>query len=179
MVLTETDRLILRRFRKSDAADLFSYLKNPGAGCFLSLQLADLDAAGIEAQKRSTSDEHIAVCLKATGRLIGDLFAMSEGDTVSVGWNFNADFAGAGFATEAAQALFSHLFGVKQARRLYAYVEDHNLPSKRLCERLGMRHEGVFLEFVSFMNDVDGNPIFENTMQYAILRKEWESQSER
>ena len=43
-----------------------------------------------------------------------------------------------------------------------------------LCEKLGMRREGLFREFVSFVNDADGNPIYENTYQYAILKKEWE-----
>ena len=33
----------------------------------------------------------------------------------------------------------------------------------------------MFLEFVSFVNDADGNPIYENTMQYAILKKEWDA----
>jgi hypothetical protein len=36
-----------------------------------------------------------------------------------------------------------------------------------------MRREGLFREFVSFVTDDEGAPIFENTMQYAILRKEW------
>ena len=100
---------------------------------------------------------------------------MPEEDTFSVGWNFNADFDGHGFASEAARALFAYLFTVRHARRLYAYVEDHNAASRRLCERLGMRKEGLFMEFVSFEADDNGDPIFENTMQYAILRKEWKS----
>ena len=58
-------------------------------------------------------------------------------------------------------------------RRIYAYVEDYNLSSQLLCEKLGMRREGLFKEFVSFVNDEDGVPIYENTMQYAILKKEW------
>ena len=36
-----------------------------------------------------------------------------------------------------------------------------------------MRREGVFVEYVSFTKDDAGNPIYENTMQYAILRREW------
>ena len=52
-------------------------------------------------------------------------------------------------------------------------MEDDNLRSQRLCEKLGMRLEGVFKEFVSFVTDDAGVPKFENTMQYAILRKEW------
>ncbi|MBN9061935.1 MAG: GNAT family N-acetyltransferase [Rhizobiales bacterium 65-9] len=173
MIETETDRLFLRNFRKADAADLFAYLREPGASCFLSLKLDDMRAAEAEAERRSNSDEYIAVCLKGADKLIGDLFAMPEEDTYSVGWNFNADFGGAGFASEAARALFEHLFAIKQARRLYAYVEDHNIASQRLCERLGMRREGLFKEFVSFRTDDAGAPVFENTMQYAILRKEW------
>ncbi len=176
----ETERLVLRNFRRDDAADLFAYLAAPRAGCFLDLRLADLDAAAAEAQARSGDDEHIAVALRGTGRLIGDLFAVPEPpDTYAVGWNFNADFGGAGYAAEAARALFGHLFGAKQARRLYAYVEDHNRASQRLCERLGMRKEGHFLDFVSFRTDAQGAPIFENTMQYALLRREWRGEEGR
>lgn len=172
----ETERLVLRNFRTGDAADLYAYLNEPRANCFLSMKLEDMGAAEAEAEKRSRSDENIAVCLKNSGKLIGDLFAMPEEDTFSVGWNFNADFGGHGFASEAARALFAYLFTVRRARRLYAYVEDHNAASRRLCERLGMRREGLFIEFVSFEADDNGEPIFENTMQYAILRKEWASQ---
>ncbi|WP_418126292.1 GNAT family protein (plasmid) [Variovorax sp. 375MFSha3.1] len=168
-----TPRLVLRRFREQDAADLFDYLHAPTASCFLSLALADLEAARAEARRRSTDGEHVAVCLQESGRLIGDLFAMQEEDTFSVGWNLNPRFGGRGYAQEAASALFAHLFTARAARRLYAYVEDHNAASRRLCEKLGMRAEGLFLEFISFQNDAQGEPIYENTMQYAILHKEW------
>lgn len=169
-----TERLILRNFRNGDAPDLLAYLRQPRASCFLSLKLDDLDAAAVEVEARSRSDEHIAVCLRGTGRVIGDLFQVPEPpDTHTVGWNFNVEFAGAGYAAEAARALFDHLFTVLGARRLYAYVEETNVASRRLCERLGMRKEGLFVEFISFTTDADGTPLYENTMQYAILRKEW------
>ena len=32
----------------------------------------------------------------------------------------------------------------------------------------------LFLDFVSFINDEDGNPVYENTYQYAILKRDWE-----
>lgn len=168
-----TPRLELRRFREQDAADLFDYLQSPTASCFLSLALADVEAARTEARRRSTDGEHVAVCLQDTGQLIGDLFALQEDDTFSVGWNLNPRFGGLGYAREAAEALFAHLFTARAARRLYAYVEDHNGASRRLCEKLGMRAEGLFLEFISFRNDSQGQPVYENTMQYAILRKKW------
>jgi [ribosomal protein S5]-alanine N-acetyltransferase len=179
MQIIETERLILRPFREDDAADLFAYLRAPTAPCFLSLKLADLAEAEAEVRKRAVDEGSVAICLKQTGQVIGDLFGGAgdeeEDGTASVGWHLNPQFGGRGYAFEAAKALFDHLFRVKGFRRLYAYVEDHNTPSQRLCEKLGMRREGVFIEFVSFTNDDAGNPIYENTMQYAILRREWMS----
>ena len=58
-------------------------------------------------------------------------------------------------------------------RRIFAYVDDYNARSRHLCEKLGMRREGLFTEFVSFVKDAEGNPVFENTFQYAILKEEW------
>lgn len=179
MDIIETPRLVLRNFQKDDAADLFAYLNNPVVSCFLSLKLATVDDAREEASKRSRSDEYIAVGTRDASTLIGDLFAVPEDDTYSVGWNFNPQYGGAGLATEAAIAFFKFLFTVKSARRLYAYVEDHNISSQRLCERLGMRQEGLFKEFVSFKKGDDGSPIYENTMQFAILRREWEARSDQ
>lgn len=170
----ETERLRLRRFRQDDAAALLAYLHEPQARCFLSCRLDDMDAAKREAARRETSDDYVAVSLTDTDTVIGDLFALPDNpDTYAVGWNFNAQFVGAGYAQEAASALFTHLFAERGARRLYAYVEVDNLASRRLCEKLRMREEGRFVEFVSFTNDADGNPLFETTMQYALLRREW------
>lgn len=175
MKMIETNRLVLRNFTTDDASGLFDYLYEPRVSCFFSQKLEDMAAAHKEVSKRSHSDDYVAVCLKDTHQLIGDLFAIPEDerDTFSVGWHFNARFGGAGFATEAAQALFEYLFSAKSARRLFAYTEEDNLASQRVCEKLGMRHEGTFKEFVSFEKDSDGRPIFVDTRQYAILLKEW------
>ena len=82
-----------------------------------------------------------------------------------------------GYAFEAAKAFFQYLFEQKGARRIYAYTEDYNLSSQHLCEKLGMRQEGFFKEFISFVKNPDGTPKYENTLQYAILKKEWERMS--
>lgn len=144
----ETERLILRNFQEGDAEALFAYLQAPVSSCFLDLRLADLAAARTETATRSGDDQQIAVALKGTGQLIGDLFAHPEAeepDTVSVGWNVNPAFASRGFALEAARALFDYLFSTAAARSLYADVEDHNTHSRQLCERLGMRQASRFM----------------------------------
>lgn len=97
-------------------------------------------------------------------------------DTFSPCWMLNENYQRKGDAFEVAQAFFDYLFSQKGASRIYAYTEDDNLSSQYLCEKLGMRREGVFLEVIPFVNNPDGTPRYENTVQYAILKKEWDRQ---
>lgn len=178
--MIETERLCLRPFLESDAQDLFDYLKEPMVNCFACMKISSMYEAKKEALKRMKEDLYFAVCLKETGKVIGEVFAHQESqdhpenkDAYSPCWMLNKDYHGKGYAFEALKALFDFLFKEKGARRLYAYTEDYNVASQKVCEKLGMRREGLFLEFVSFINDADGNPIYENTYQYSILKKEW------
>lgn len=171
-----TDRLILRNFKATDAAGLLEYTSNPRVNCFLDGKMNTLEEAIAEVQKRINDDSHIAVSLKETEELIGELFLMQEerdSDTFNIGWNFNARYEGKGLARESAEALLEYLYMQKGARRLYAYVEDDNFRSQKLCEKLGMRQEGCMMEFVTFTKHPDGTPKYENTYMYALLKWEW------
>lgn len=148
------------------------------------MKTRDMAQAQQAVLERSRDGEYcFAIVLKENGKVIGEINAHPEStapdtdavkDTFSPCWMLNEAYQGKGFAYEAARAFFSYLFGEKGARRIYAYTEDDNLPSQRLCEKLGMRREGMFMEFVSFVNNPDGTPKYENTIQYAILKKEWQ-----
>ena len=181
--MIETKRLILRPFREGDETDLYEYLKEPMVNCFACMKLNSIDEAKAAVQERAEDpDLYFAIVLKETGKVIGEINAHAEAtapdekeavrDTFSPCWMLNKDYHGKGYAYEAAKAFFDYLFSQKGARRIYAYTEDYNLASQHLCEKLGMRREGLFMEFVSFVKNPDGTPIYENTMQYAILKKE-------
>ena len=184
-MVIETNRLILRPFQENDAADVFEYLEKPAVNCFASMKLNSLEEAKTAVKERSGETEYyFAIVLKDTGKVIGEIDAYPETgephadddtprDTFSPCWMLNKEYQGKGYAYEAAHAFFNYLFSEKGARRIYAYTEDYNIACQRLCERLGMRREGLFIEFVSFVNNPDGTPKYENTMQYAILKKEW------
>ena len=183
--MIETERLILRPFAEDDAEDLYEYLKAPMVNCFACMKLSSMEEARAAARKRAGDGEFcFAIALKETGKVIGEIDAYPESptpdegavkDTFSPCWMLNAAYHGKGYACEAARAFFDYLFHEKGARRIYAYTEDYNLPSQRLCEKLGMRREGMFMEFVSFINNPDGTPLYENTIQYAILKREWDA----
>ena len=180
--MIETERLILRPFMPGDAEDVLEYLAAPTVNCFADMKLDSLEAAKAALKNRIGDAFYLAIVLKESGKVIGELFGHPEGtgpedetmDTFSPCWMLNTAYQGKGYAYEAAHAYFDYLFNQKGIRRIYAYTEDYNLSSQRLCEKLGMRREGLFLEFVSFVSNPDGTPRYENTMQYAILKKEWD-----
>lgn len=184
-MIIETERLILRPSVESDAADVYEYLHEPAVNCFASMKLNSLDEAVEEMKKRVGETEYyFAIVLKDSGKVIGEIDAYPEAgeqhadendpkDTFSPCWMLNLNYTGKGYAYEAAHAFFDYLFNEKGARRIYAYTEDYNTSSQHLCERLGMRREGLFMEFISFVNNPDGTPHYENTYEYAILKKEW------
>ena len=180
----ETERLILRPFQEGDAEDVFEYLNEPAVNCFASMKLHSIEEAKEEVLKRSSETEfYFAIVLKESGKVIGEIDAYPEPadehgadsvmDTFSPCWMLNKAYHGKGYAYEAAHAFFDYLFKDKGARRIYAYTEDYNKSSQHLCEKLGMRQEGLFKEFISFVKNPDGTPLYENTYQYAILKKEW------
>ena len=182
--IIETEHLILRPFAESDAADAYEYLHEPTVHCFACMKVNSIDEARRAVLERSKNGEYyFAITLKETGKVIGEIDAMPETaapdeknavlDTFSPCWMLATEYHGKGYAYEAARAFFDYLFNEKGARRIYAFTEDYNTPSQKLCEKLGMRREGLFKEFVTFVNDESGNPIYENTYQYAILKKEW------
>ena len=171
----EIERLTLRSFRMDDTIPYFQLLAHPRVHCFVpdALDTPEQAADAVRTLMHTKDGSALSVCLKETGTWIGTVFGLWEGDTFSVCWNFLPEWGGKGYAYEAAFAYVDFLFRQKNARRIYAYVEDDNLPSQRLCRKLGMRQEGLFREFISFVNNPDGTPLYENTLQFALLKKEW------
>lgn len=171
-----TERLRLRPFRETDAPALLEYMSRPRVNCFQSERLPNLVEALHYIEKQLMECLSTAICLKDPDLVIGHLFAEKEGpDTFGIGWVVNAPYEGKGLVREAAEAFMDYLFREAGARRLYGYVEVDNVRSQNLCRRLGMRYEGCFREFISFVDNPDGTPRYEDTCVFAILRKEWES----
>ena len=187
--MIESARLSLRPFQEEDAADLYEYRKEPLVNCFACMKLDSVEAAQEEIRGRMQGNgECLAIVLKESGKVIGEIEAHPESsqpdlmeqvvlDTFSPCWMLNREYHGQGYAYEAACAFLGYLFREKGARRVYVYTEDYNLACQKLCERLGMRLEGRFEEFVTFVNAPDGTPVYENTLQYAILKREWEQKN--
>jgi len=78
-MIIETERLILRPFRESDAADVYEYLRNPTPHCFASMKLNSPEEAEEAVKKRAGETEYyFAIALRDTGKVIGEIDAYPE-----------------------------------------------------------------------------------------------------
>lgn len=174
----ETHRLILRKFNEKDGQDLYEYLSDEDVVKFEPYNVFTLDECQQEAFRRSSDDSFWAVCIKATNKLIGNIYLAKQDffDTWELGYVFNAKFHGKGYATEAAKALIDRVFKEENARRVIAMCNPLNIPSWKLLERLGLRREGHLIQNIYFKKDKNDNPIWADTYEYGILASEWMKQ---
>lgn len=170
----QTKRLTIRRFHPDDWRDLHEYLSQPVVVQFEPYDVFTEDQSRQEAARRAADDSFWAVCLKNTGKLIGNIYlAKQDFDTWELGYVFNAGYQGKGYATEAARALIDDAFKNQGAHRVIAMCNRLNTRSWKLLERLGFRREGHLKQNIFFKRDDDGNPLWSDTYEYAILRTEW------
>lgn len=170
----KTERLRIRRFRQDDWKDLLEYLSQEEAVRYEPYEVFTEEACIQEAVRRSESKDFWAVCLKDTGKLIGNLYLSKQDfDTWELGYVFNVDFQGRGYAAESAKALIDNVFQCHNARRVIAMCNPLNTRSWRLLERLGFRREGHLIQNLYFKKTAEGNPIWIDTYEYGILRSEW------
>lgn len=167
--IVETERLILRRYREGDLGDLYEYLSDPEVVRYEPYRVMGMEEVQEELKERIASQEMIAVELKSTGKMIGNVYlGKREFDTLEMGYVFNREFWGFGYAAESCQALMEKAF-LDGIHRIYAECDPENEHSWKLLERLGFAREGHLRANVWFWKDEDGNPIWKDTYIYGIV----------
>lgn len=171
--------VVLRRFKENDWRDLHEYLSDARVLRYEPYEPFSAEKCREEAARRSEDEAFWAVCLKETGKLIGNLYFAGRGfGTYELGYVFSRMFWRKGYATRAARALMEHAFCEMGVHRMVARCNPENEASWRLLERLGMRREGHLIQSVYFKTDPQGKPVWHDTYLYAILASEWKRKSE-
>lgn len=176
-----TARLHLRPFGEQDLADLYAFHSRPEVTRFLYWEARTLtETQAVLARKQtetSLMDEgarlSLAVVLSATARVIGEVslvWRSQEHQQGEVGFVFNPDFGGHGYATEATQVMLTLGFGELELHRIYGRCDPRNTASAKLMERVGMQREAHFRHNEIFKGEWGDEWI------YAILQDEWLAQ---
>ncbi len=173
----ETERLILRDFAESDWPAVHCYASDTEVVRFEPWGPNDEEATRAFIQRNLDQQRSnprygfdLAVTLKGDGQLIGACginISNPESRQAWIGYVYNRNYWGRGYATEAASAIIA--FGFKQLglHRIFAACDPDNLASARVLEKIGMRKEGCRRE------DKWLRGKWRDTYLYAILEQEW------
>lgn len=154
----QTERLVLRRLFKSDAADLFEYCASPTSARFgtwsIHEDISDTKSyinALLKSQRRG---EYFTwgIIEKSSGKLIGTC-SYTEVDTdfkvCEIGYGLIKKYWGNGYAREAVSKIIEYGFCTVGFQKITARVIKENTRSINLVKSLGFCCEGFIKKGVS------------------------------
>ena len=166
----ETERLILRRYKEEDLQDLFEYLSDKEVVKYEPYKPLTHDETKENLKWRIGTDEMIAVELKKSHKMIGNVYmGKREFEALEIGYVFNRNYWGHGYAVESCKVLIKQAFS-NGIHRIYAECDPNNESSWKLLETLGFKREAHLRKNVYFWKDENENPIWKDTYIYAKLK---------
>jgi RimJ/RimL family protein N-acetyltransferase len=171
-----TDRLILRRFRASDAPVLAAYRSDPEVARYQSwdapfpLDRAEAAVRGFAAASPSEPGWfQYAIELTAEAALIGDVAVRLHDNRLQgeIGFTLATAYQKRGYATEAVSAVLDRLFRVQGLHRVMGECDARNTRSAALMERLGFTREGLLRQQTFLKGE------WTDDLLYGLLAPEW------
>ena len=169
IIIAETERLILRRYKEEDLQDLFEYLSDKEVVEYEPYRPLTLNETKENLEWRIGTEEMIAVELKDSHKMIGNVYmGKREFEALEIGYVFNRNYWGHGYALESCKALMQQAFS-NGIHRIYAECDPYNKRSWKLLEALGFQREAHLRKNVYFWKDENDNAIWKDTYIYAKL----------
>ena len=171
-----SERILLRKFKKDDAPDIFEYGSDEETLKFLVWEgLKTVEDAKMAIINYYWSRQGFyAIELKDNAKCIGciDLRLETEHEKSSFGFVLNRKYWGKGYMTEALTAVLQLCFEKLELNRVESTHYIGNEGSGRVMEKCGMIFEGIGKQ------EVKVKGIFYDVAHYGITKDHWNSMSQ-
>jgi len=172
MTMIETTRLLVRRMDTSDAAFMLTLLNSPTWLQFIG----DRGVQTLEDARRYILDGPVVsytrygfgfylVARKECGSPVG-ICGIAQRDYLDepdLGYAMLPEYAGQGYASEAAAAVLEYARDTLRLPRLLATTRGYNHGSARVMEKLGMRYQAIVTDPANqrelMLYSIDLNPV--------------------
>ncbi len=178
----ETARLVLRNWEDADRNAFHRLNSDEAVMRFFSSQRSRAEADDFMDDIRGDIDERGygfgAVVLKDTGRCIGmaglkptDDVPLRQPEAIEIGWRLLPEHWGAGYATEAAEALLAFGFETLGLEEIVSFAVWNNEPSIAVMRRIGMSCvDGGDFDHPAV---AESHPHLRRHILYALERASW------
>ena len=174
MEILETSRLVLRKWRMTDAEDLFDIMKSPSVIMGGWKLHSDINMSVEVLKEYVESNERWAIELKSNGKVIGSIRVYSDTNrgkfyAKSINYVLSEEYRGNGYMTEAVRRIIKYLFEEKNVDLISAFHYPDNIKSKKVLENCGFEYE-ITIENGS--QRYDGQAF--DSICYSILKSDYE-----
>lgn len=175
----ETERLVLRKLERGDAADLFEYASDPAVPRFMpweahntieeTNEFITFILEAYEKQQKLTW----AIELKTTGKMIGTIDFIKwlpKHGRAEIAYALSRKYWGKAYMPEAAKALVAFGFNNMELNKVEASILLENSQSRSVLEKIGMSFEGVARQHFKLKDE------FVDLAMYSLLKSEYLSE---
>ncbi len=148
MIFLETARTVLRNVEPKDADIMHDYRNNELCARYQREQYRDKRRIKELVRRRANdclsveNPAMLAVALRDTDELIGEIVVMPCEGTISLGYTFSYKYHRQGYAYETLSALIDHLHETYPAWDFVCFTDPRNTASMKLLLKLGYRDMG-------------------------------------
>lgn len=182
MINRETDRLKLRNFTKDDLEELLTIsqqYERSEMGQYDQQYPQTVEGMREVMELLGSGDDFAAVELKSEQKVIGLIQFQRKKKFVDevvhgFGYNFNSDYQGKGYASEACKEILVYLFEELRIDKCTAGTAAVNVRSRKLLEKLGFKQ--VEQKKTHFREDKDGNPIEFISTIFELTKEQWKKE---
>lgn len=163
-MILETERLILRRWNESDAANLYKYARDPNVGPIAGWPPhQSIEESENIIRNVLSGAEAYAICLKTDNKAIGAIELKLKGhtdmtdrdDECELGYWLGKPFWGQRVMPEAAREILRYAFEDLGMNTVWCGYYDGNSKSKRVQEKVGFVYHHTCNEVsVPLMNEI-------------------------
>ena len=150
----ETERLVIREWKKSDYKDLYEFASDEQVTKYLHYNTYENECVAkerinnlIESYKKNPLINNFAIMTKNEKKVIGDInistYRQQAGGSVHIGYTLNRSYQGYGYATEAVIGALKFIKKNGLAKRIEATHDTLNPKSGNVLKRVGMTFEGI------------------------------------
>lgn len=173
MCTIDVERLILRRWNMNDLDDYYEFAKNPNLRDADMMPVESIEKAKEVVKELSKSNEIWAIVHKSDNKVIGCIGLHKDRKRRAYGckgveYAINEDYWSNGYCTEAVKGIMKYAFEKLHIALISACHYPHNIASKRVMEKCGMKFEGIIRR---------GSQIFDGTVydswSYSITKEEF------
>ena len=171
----KSERLELRRYKKTDAKALHAIGKDAKVNRYITFKPCEtmagtIDYIDIHLEQYKKDQSFFGWAVTMDGSLVGSIGVYNldkNGESCEIGYNIGSDYWNQGIASEALKTAMRYLFCTIGLHKICASVHEENGASMRVLEKNGFTFEGRAREVIK-----EAEGVYKDLLYYGITAGE-------